>query len=44
MDWGGSSVLLVLRGEETLIPTGDLVLQSGDLLVLADDPLPGPSF
>lgn len=44
VDWGGSSVLLVLRGEETLIPTGDLVLQAGDLLVLADDPLPEPSF
>lgn len=38
IDWGGSLVILVRRGEEALLPTGSLELCPGDTLVMASDP------
>lgn len=38
VDWDGSLVVLVQRGADALIPTGELILQPGDILVLADEP------
>lgn len=36
IDWEGSLVVLIQRGEDALIPTGDLRLQAGDILVLTN--------
>lgn len=36
VDWEGALVVLVKRGAETLLPSGDLELQPEDLVVLAD--------
>ena len=38
VDWDGSLVVLVQRGADALIPTGELILQPGDVLVLTDEP------
>ena len=36
IDWEGALVVLVLRGAETILPAGDVVLQAEDRIVLAD--------
>lgn len=37
IDWGNSLVVLVERGKETILPTGELEIKDGDTLVIVSD-------